>query len=182
MKSFHVLFIGLGLIGIIILYVIWNIGLMKPVQIQQVDVPEMRVMFKKYQGPYQNAGPIFNEVEASLAEVKIPCDQTFGRYYDNPNETEPERTRADIGCIIKNQELPAAPNNLETETIAGFKALEGSFEGAPWLTAFKVYKTLRKESYQRNIMLDESQPVLEIYEKIDNGFKTKVYFRLKSAN
>ncbi len=179
MKSYHVLFVGFGIIGLIIFYVIWNIGLMKPVIIEQAQVPEWRIVFKKYQGPYQNAGAVFTEVEKALAEDNIICEQTFGRYYDNPNEIEPERTRADIGCILsQTNDLPTSAD-FQAETLTSYPALVGTFEGAPWLTAFKVYKALRRESYQRNVMLDETQPVLETYETIENGFRTRVYFSLK---
>lgn len=178
MKSYHALFVGLGIIGIILMYVIWNIGLLKPITIEQVQVPELHLIFKKYQGPYQKVGPVFNEVEKILAQEKIACDQTFGRYYDNPNEVEPERTRADVGCIL--QSTDSLPTNIElqAETISSYPAIVGTFEGAPWLTAFKVYKAIKKESYQRNIMIDETTPVLETYEKIETGFRTKVYFKL----
>lgn len=180
MKSYHALFVGLGLVGIIIMYVIWNIGLLKPVMIEQVQVPELHLVFLKYQGPYQNVGPVFKEVEDSLAQQKITCDQTFGRYYDNPNEIEAERTRADIGCVFNDLDtaLPTA-NKLQAETVKPYTALVGTFEGAPWLTAFKVYKSVRQEAFQRNIMLDESSPVLETYEKIPTGFRTKVFFPIK---
>ncbi len=180
MKSYHVLFVGLGIVGIIIFYVIWNIGLLKPIVIEQVQIPEQQIIFKKYQGAYQNAGPLFEQVEKLLAEKKIICSQTFGRYYDNPNEIEPERTRADIGCIFNEKIILPLSTELQTETVLSYTALAGKFEGAPWLTAFKVYKALKKESYQRNIMLDDAAPVFETYEKIENGFRTTVYFKIKS--
>jgi len=178
-KSYQVLFIALSLIGVIILYVIWNIGLLKPVVIEQVRVPEMHLIFKKYQGPYQNVGPVFTEVEKTLVQDKIACDMTFGRYYDNPNEVEPERNRADIGCVFTAlQDFPTS-SELSAETLTDYPALVGTFEGAPWLTAFKVYKTLRQEAFQRNIMIDEKAPILETYEKTETGFKTHVYFKLQ---
>lgn len=179
MKSYHALFIGLGIIGAIFLYVIWNIGLLKSVTVEQTQVPEMKLIFKKYQGPYQNAGAVFTEVEKLLAQDQIVCDRTFGRYYDNPNEIEADRTRADIGCIlIATDPLPTSAG-LIAETLPPQTAMIGTFEGAPWLTAFKVYKVLRQESYQRNIMLDDKAPIMETYEKIENGYRTKVYFKLK---
>jgi DNA gyrase inhibitor GyrI len=179
MKTYHALFVGLGIIGVIILYVIWNIGLLKPVMITETNIPEMKLIFKKYQGPYQNVGPVFTEVENLLAQDQIVCNETFGRYYDNPNEIEAERTRADIGCIVESNDAIPTSKDLEVENVAPYEAIVGIFEGAPWLTAFKVYRAVRKESYQRNTMIDDSSPVMETYEKIKNGFRTRVYFRLK---
>ncbi len=179
MKSFHVLFIALGIIGIIILYVIWNIGLLKPVIIEQMETPQIQVLFKKHQGPYHDVGKVFEDVENTLAKLSIKCDQTFGRYYDDPNEVEPERTRADIGCVVQNTNTLPTSEGLEAETIEPYLAMIGIFEGAPWLTAFKVYKTLKKESYQRNLMIDNDSPVFETYEKTPTGFRTKVFFRIK---
>ncbi len=180
MKSYQVLFISLGIVGLIIFYVIWNVGLLKPVTIEKAQVPQLHLLYKKYTGPYQNVGPVFTEVENALAQDKIKCDLTFGRYYDNPNEVEPARNRADIGCIV-NSTTPSLPQDskIQSETLTPYTALEGTFEGAPWLTAFKVYSAIRKESYQRNIPLDENAPSLEIYEKIKHGFKTRVYFKVK---
>lgn len=179
MKSYHALFVGLGLIGIIILYVIWNIGLFKPVMIEQTMVPTYNIIYKTYQGPYHDVGKVFDEVEKSLAQDKITCEQTFGRYYDDPNEVEPERTRADIGCILNSTNALPTNAELKAEAMTGYPAIAGTFEGAPWLTAFKVYKTLRKESYQRNVMLEDNFPIFETYEKIDSGFRTRVFFKLK---
>lgn len=179
MKSYHALFIGLGIVGIIILYVIWNIGLMKPVIVEQVLVPEQHLVYVKYQGPYQNVGPLFKEVEDSLAQQKITCNQTFGRYYDNPNEIEAERTRADIGCLFTEAVSVPADSKLQLDTVAAHPAIVGTFEGAPWLTAFKVYRAVRQEAFQRNIMIDDSVPVVETYDKMQHGFRTKVYFSLK---
>ena len=179
LKSYQVLFIALGIVGVILLYVIWNIGLLKTVTIEEIQTPEMQLIFKKYQGPYQNVGPVFSEVEKTLAQDKIACDQTFGRYYDNPNEVEPERNRADIGCVLMTTDNLPTSTDLQAESLKPFHALVGTFEGAPWLTAFKVYKALRSASYQKNKMIDDSVPVIETYEKIENGFRTKVYFKLK---
>jgi len=176
MKSYHVLFVGLGLLGVMIFYVIWNVGLLMPVVVEQVDSPSGVAVFQKYTGPYHDVGAIFEKIEKQLVEQNLNCDLSFGRYYDNPDEVEPERLRADIGCIV-----PQAPaqkiEGLETENLESFKALRGTFEGAPWLTAFKVYSTLRKQSYQRNLHVEFS-PIFETYQQIPRGFKTQVYLRI----
>lgn len=179
LKSYHVLFIALSLVGIIVLYVIWNIGLLKPVQIEQSQMPEFNLIFKSYQGPYHEIDKALADVEKILAQEKVDCDLTFGRYYDNPNEVEPERTRADVGCIMNTPSMTTS-EVLKAESLKGDReVLIGIFEGAPWLTAFKVYKTVRQESFQRNRMIDPEVPVLETYEPIENGYRTKVYFTLK---
>ncbi len=178
-RSPQVLLIALSVIGIVILYIVWNVGLLKPVTIDQGPLPEMQLIFEKYQGRYDRADEVIRNVEKQLAEGQIICDLTFGRYYDDPNKTEPERTRADLGCVLKSPP-PTVAANLIAETMPGGpEVIVGTFEGAPWLTALKVYRAVRAESYQRNRMIDDGLPVIETYEKIDKGFRTRVYFRLK---
>lgn len=179
MKSYHILFSAFALVGLILFYAIWNIGLFKPVIVEQITTPKMYLVFEKHTGPYHDLGALFDRVEKKLADKKILCPKTFGRYHDDPDKVEPERLRADIGCLL---DQPIAENveGITLEEVSPFKALKGTFEGAPWLTAFKVYSTLRKQSYQRNVYLQPS-PVLEVYEKAGKGFKTEVYFWLSDG-
>lgn len=176
MKSYNALLLALALIGLILFYTIWNVGLLKPVTIDRTSSPQGIAVFQKYTGPYHEVRPVFEKIESQLAEQNLKCDLSFGRYYDNPDEAEPERLRADLGCL-----LPQAPAQalagLETEKWTGYDSLRGTFEGAPWLTAFKVYSALKKESFQRNIHV-EFTPALEVYQKNQRGFKTEVYFRI----
>lgn len=176
MKPYHILFSALGLVALILFYAIWNVGLFKPVVVEQVSVPSAYLVYEKHVGPYNEVGAVFDRVEKKLAEKNIACPKSFGRYYDDPDKTEAARMRADIGCILS-QPLTDKVEDLLGEELQPFDALKGSFEGAPWLTAFKVYSTLRKQSYQRNLHLDPN-PVFEVYEKADHGFKTEVYFRI----
>lgn len=176
MKSYHILFSAFALVGLILFYAIWNVGLFKPVIIEQVNVPTSYLVYEKHVGPYHDVGAVFERVEKKLEEKKVACTRTFGRYYDNPDKVEQERLRADIGCILS-QPLTESIEGILTEELPSFEALKGTFEGAPWLTAFKVYSTLKKQSYQRNLYVEES-PVLEVYEAAGNAFKTEVYFRV----
>lgn len=176
MKSYHVLFVALGLLGVILFYVIWNVGMLKPVVIEEVSSPQGVAIFRKYTGPYHEVRHIFENIESELEKQNLNCDTSFGRYYDDPDQVEPDRLRADIGCVLP--QAPAQPiAGLETENWPGYKSLRGTFEGAPWLTAFKVYSALRRESFQRNIHV-EFTPVLEVYQQTPSGFKTEVYFRI----
>lgn len=176
MKSYRVLFIALGLLGVMLFYVIWNVGFLKPVIIEQVKSPTGIAIFQKYTGPYHEVRHIFENIETELVKQNLDCKTSFGRYYDDPNQVEPDRLRADIGCLV--QQAPAKPiEGLVTETWTGQNSLRGTFEGAPWLTAFKVYSALKRESFQRNLHV-EFTPVLEVYQQTTHGFKTEVYFRI----
>lgn len=176
MKSYHILFAALALVGLILFYVSWNVGLFKPVVIEQVTVPKATLVFQKHIGPYHEVGKVFEAVEKQMAEAQKPCFRTFGRYYDNPDQVEAERLRADIGCWFE-EPVTSPPSGLFVEESASFEALRGTFDGAPWMTAFKVYSTLKRESFQRNLYV-ETSPALELYEKTQTGFRTQVHFRI----
>ncbi len=176
MKSYHILLSILSLIGIIILYTIWNIGLLLPVTVEQTQTPTLYLVYESHTGPYHELMPIFEKIEKALSNKKISCSKTFGLYFDNPDQVEADRLKSEIGCIV-DKPVTEELGELQFKELPPFQALKGSFGGAPWLTAFKVYSTLQKESYQRNVIL-EPTPVLEIYEPNEHGFKTEVYFRI----
>src|SRR6476620_3174439 len=115
MKSYQVLFIALALVGVMLFYVIWNVGLMKPVTFKKVNSPTGISIFQKHTGPYHEVRHIFENIETELVKQNLDCKISFGRYYDNQNQVEQDRLRADIGCLV--QQAPAKPiEGLVTES------------------------------------------------------------------
>lgn len=176
MKPAGLFFIIFGGLALLFSYVIWNVGLLKPVLIETKDLPKSVLVYKNVTGPYHKLQETFQEIEALAKKDGWECAKTFGLYLDDPNQAEQERLRADIGCYLEAQPT-ATTGDLLVKELPATKALVGSFDGAPWLTAFKVYRALQRESIKQNLKIKQG-PVMEIYEPRGSQFITHVVFEI----
>ncbi|MFN9065956.1 MAG: GyrI-like domain-containing protein [Bdellovibrionales bacterium] len=157
-------------------YAMWNVGLLKPVIIENKQTESAVLIYRHIVGPYHNLSEEFQKIEKDLSSFNYPCDKTFGLYYDNPATQEHERLRADIGCYASTPPLQKL-EGFEIKELPSYLALSGRFSGAPWLTAFKVYGALNKQAAAQNLKIKKG-PVLEIYEPNQKGFTTEVVFEI----
>ncbi len=178
MKSYHILFTVFGVIGLLLAYAIWNVGLLKPVVIDVKELPMTVLVYKSVTGPYHKLQETFRTIEKLAIDNGWDCSKTFGIYHDDPNQAEQERLRADVGCYL---ESPPNGNvgDLIIKENPSTQALVGTFEGAPWLTAFKVYKALNREAQARKLKL-KSGPIMEVYSPNGQSFHTQVIFELEN--
>jgi hypothetical protein len=176
MKPYHLFFVIFATLGILFAYAIWNVGLFKPVLIENKNSEPAVLIYRHIVGPYHNLSEEFQKLEKDLNSFNYACKKTFGLYYDNPAMQEHERLRADIGCFASAPPLQKM-EGFEIKEFPSFPALSGRFSGAPWLTAFKVYGALNKEAVAKNLKLKKG-PVIEIYEPTEKGFTTEVLFEI----
>jgi hypothetical protein len=176
MKPTGLFFIVFGVIGLLFAYIIWNVGLLKPVYIETKQLPKSILVYKNVIGPYHKLSETFYEIENFAKTEGWECPKTFGLFYDDPNQAEQDRLRADIGCYLEASPLGSTGDLIIKEQPAT-TALVGSFDGAPWLTAFKVYGALQRESLKLNLRI-KNGPVMEIYEPKGSQFITHVVFEI----
>lgn len=176
MKPTGLFFIVFSVLGLLFAYIIWNVGLLKPVFIETKKLPQAVLVFKNVTGPYHKLSEVFKEIETQAKKEGWECPKTFGLFYDDPNQAEQDRLRADIGCYLET--LPPGPvGDLVIKEQPAVTALVGSFDGAPWLTAFKVYGALQRESLKQKLKINDG-PVMEIYEPKGSQFITHVVFEI----
>lgn len=178
MKPYHLFFTIFSVIGLLLAYAVWNVGLLKPVLIEEKELPTAVLIYQNVVGPYHNLSDVFKKIETESKKLEIDCAKTFGIYYDDPSSVEPERLRADVGCYSSTPPL----KNLEGFQVKESpiqKALIGTFDGAPWLTAFKVYRAMYREAGIRKLKI-KNGPIMEVYEPSPSGFKTSVVMSLEN--
>ena len=69
MKPTGLFFIVFGVIGLLLAYVIWNVGLLKPVFIEVKELPKSYLVYKNVTGPYHKLSEVFHEIELNQEEV-----------------------------------------------------------------------------------------------------------------
>lgn len=178
MKPYHLFFMLFAVLGLLFGYGVWNVGLLKPVHIESKILEPGVFIYRHVVGPYHNLSQEFTKLEDDFRKLNLDCKKTFGLYYDDPSSSEHERLRADIGCYQKTPPLQKV-EGFEVKEVLPIKALTGKFDGAPWLTAFKVYGALHKKAAEDQLKVKQG-PVLEIYEPTKNGFSTEVVFELEN--
>ncbi|MEC9282192.1 MAG: GyrI-like domain-containing protein [Bdellovibrionota bacterium] len=133
---------------------------------------ELHLLGKDVTGPYHMVNKSIEEVEAYTRENNIPCPRSFGMYFDNPEQVEPEKLRSFVGCVI-DQKLTEAPVDFRQESPKIEKAYMASFTGSPALGPLKVYPEAR-DWFERNKLVFPY--ALEIYLIKDSHFKTEYIF------
>jgi len=176
LKPYHLFFVVFGVLGLLLAYIIWNVGLLKPVVIETKSLPMKVLVYKSMTGAYHKLHENFQAIEAIAKKEGWDCSKTFGLYYDDPNQAEQDRLRAEIGCYLDAPPTGSVGDLIIKEHPAT-KALVGSFDGAPWLTAFKVYRALQREAMAQNLKIKDG-PVMEIYEPKGSQFITHVVFEI----
>ena len=64
------------------------------------------VVYKEITGNYNNLTPVTDEIYYYLLnELNIETYKGFGIFYDNPQQVEKDKLRADAGCIIEAKDI-----------------------------------------------------------------------------
>lgn len=151
----------LGIIFGISGYFYWYLGGFKSVTITEKEMGPLVLIYKEHIGAYHKIVPKIQEVETWAKEHKIPCTQTFGEYFDNPQTVEEGRLKSHGGCVVTSipQELPP---EIKSETIPAQNFVTALFEGSPGIGPMKVYP--RAEKYFEIKKWKMGSPIFEIYE------------------
>jgi AraC family transcriptional regulator len=169
----------------IILFILFKSGSFKTVEVQKASIGPFMAIYKTRLGPYHESSKTLYEVEDILKDKQLLCVQSFGIYLDDPDNTDADRLRSELGCLFtekfKDQlELIAADQSLglSTKYLDTKNYIIGTFEGSPALVSLKVYPKIKKWAKQNRYNLKKE--VLEIYEvKSSDKVKTSVLFEIE---
>ena len=169
----------------IILFVLFKSGSFKSVEIEKAAIGPFVAIYKTRLGPYHESSTTLYEIENLLKDKQLLCIQSFGLYLDDPNETEADRLRSELGCLFSEKykdqlELLASDPSLglSTKYLDTKNYIVGTFEGSPALVSLKVYPKINKWAEQNRYNLKKE--VLEIYEvKSSDKVKTSVLFEIQ---
>ncbi len=181
MIRFGILFL-VGIVAAGLIRTAIYVGYFKEAHFKQVNSGEWTLVGLSHEGPYHQIVSKIQSVENQFKEWNIPCPQSFGLYEDNPSLTEEERLRSFAGCVVDTKDLAKIPANnekhFEQRHLQFQSLLMGTFDGAPSVGPYKVYRPAEKKAQELNKSIQ--WPVLEIYEiREDNSVSTKYYFQLK---
>ena len=167
-------------------YLAFRNGVFKPVNFDQQITGLPPALYKEHIGPYHKILPTLNEVEAFAKTVGADCVQSFGEFIDDPNSTEAERLRADVGCLVSPTVIEAK-DFAEKAKAAGILVkrfptrayLIAQFAGSPALGPVKVYSKMEAELRERRLQID-GHPI-EVYRLLESGgLETRYLFPVKN--
>lgn len=84
---------------LLLIYGAYKYGFFQKFQMKKDSLPDTKILYVSYKGAYANVGPLFEEINKNKDQVFLFSD-TFGFYYDNPNNTSPQQCRAVVGIIV----------------------------------------------------------------------------------
>lgn len=168
----------------IIGFVMFKSGSFKSVNVEKASVGPYIAVYKDRLGAYHESSATLFEVEGLLKENNFLCVQSFGFYLDDPNQTDAERLRSELGCLFDEkfktplEKLIAEKNfNLKIKYLDTKNYIVGTFEGSPALVSLKVYPKIKEWAEQQRYNLKTE--ALEIYEiKSSDKVKTSVLFEI----
>lgn len=128
------------------------------------------IVYKEMVGEYSKSGEIMSSISEELQNHHgLKITQNIGIYYDNPEDTDKDKLRSDVGCVIKthdqnkleelkkNYSLKQTPQTDYLITKIPFKGFFSIMVGI-----FKVYPAMEKY-LDKNKMSDDG-PITEIYD------------------
>lgn len=176
----------------VILFIMIQSGSFKKVDLKLANYGPYIAIYKTRLGAYHESSKTLFEVEEILKKNNILCVITFGLYLDDPNDTEADRLRSELGCLFSekykdqlqtfietnpNSENPNANLGLKLKYINEKEYISGAFEGSPALVTLKVYPKIKNWAKKNRYNLKPE--VLELYEvKSSDKVKTTVLFEL----
>ncbi len=168
----------------IILFVMFRSGSFKNVDVQLSHYGPYIAVYKNRLGAYHESSKTLYDVEDILKKKEVLCVTTFGLYLDDPNDTEAERLRSELGCLFS-EKFKDQLNEIVSDQTLGLslkyldekKYIAGIFEGSPALVSLKVYPKIKKWAIKNRYSIKPE--VLELYEvKSSEKVKTTVLFEL----
>lgn len=167
---------------ILIVVVLYRSGTFLPVDIEKVTLQPQVAIYNSKLGPYHESSETLFKVEKILKDDNILCVKTFGLYIDDPDKTDADRLRSELGCLfgeeMKNSLTEIAEkNDLDVKYLDTKTYISGKFRGSPALVYLKVYPKLRKWAEENRFKFKDE--VFETYEiKSKDKVLTTVYLEI----
>lgn len=134
------------------------------------------ILSKSHLGAYHKMTGTIEQVENWAKSEAIPCELSFGQYFDDPTQVEEGRLKSRGGCILPidprlNHTLPA---EFLVEWVPAQLFVKASFEGSPAIGPMKVYD--RIDDFMKENGLTQNGSVIETYRIISPKQMTTHYY------
>jgi DNA gyrase inhibitor GyrI len=84
-----------------IVFGLYYFGIVQEIKINEQEVGPFKVVYETHIGDYSEVGVIQEKIYSSLVSDGINTTKSFGIYYDNPDNTDKDKLRSEIGVIIE---------------------------------------------------------------------------------
>ncbi|MCK5153599.1 MAG: GyrI-like domain-containing protein [Spirochaetales bacterium] len=168
-----VIIILIGLVLILAGY----FGAFTRVSVKEESKKTLWLIYEKFTGPYQNTGPVMDELYYRLLNNdSIETFNGFGIYYDNPREVDANKCRSIVGSILEENDynrIDELKNKYNIMEITESKGLSSQFPYRGKLSIMmgimKVYPEINRKIESLGI---KQKPIMEIY----NIPEKKIYY------
>ena len=159
--------IGVLLLGLIGLYAYY--GGFAAISPEIRELGGETLVYEPMTGDYGQSAEISDRVyQKLLDDYQIETTRGFGLYYDNPQTTEKELLRADVGCILESdfEKTAVLKNDFEIRQYpeGTYLTAEFPYKGMPSILIgiMKVYPVLNGYLEENGYRVDS--PALEIWD------------------
>ena len=167
-------FVGVTIIGLIMALLVY-LGAFKSVSLSLSEAGPIRLVSKHHVGPYHKIVPTIEEVEDWAAKNGETCQTSFGEYLDDPDTTDEDRLKSNVGCLVTGDWSKSLPHGFDYREIPRRQYVIAEFEGAPSIGPFKVYPKAKEFIASSGLLTSGS--VIELYERQKfQGLRTKYHF------
>jgi len=164
-------------------YLYFHLGANQPVEARIEPYPALKMIYRSHIGPYHKIATLINEIEQSARKNGLNCDRTFGRFLDDPQSTDEDRLRSQVGCLVESRPPADVIESLEAEflELPTRSYVYGRFEGSPAIGPFVVYPKLKELAEKSRVQLETW--AVEIYKvRRDQGVTTEYLLPVQQAN
>lgn len=167
-----ILILALGLIAVFLMIGFYN-GIFEKIPINEQEQGGFTVVGLEFKGPYAQTGKYIGEVTEKLKMYETAGELSFGIYYDDPKEVEPENCRSFVGIILQGKDAKKIPvlvsAGFKIDSIPRKKTLQSEFPIkntfsymiGPW----KVYPKLNRYMNERKYTADLTMEVYDVRSK-----------------
>ena len=87
-------------------------GAFSSVHVKEGEFGPYSFFYKPFIGPYEEVGPLFQEVHEIFEKKSIEIESMAGIYYDDPKTVEKSSLRSEIGAILNKADAQKHLNKL----------------------------------------------------------------------
>lgn len=128
------------------------------------------VVYKQMVGDYSKSGEMMKSITEELSkDYGITTTQNFGIYYSDPEKTDKNNLRSDIGCIVNTSDQNKMEELQKTYTVKQLPVKDYLITKMPFrgllsvmIGIFRVYPAMDEYIKENNI--SNCGPITEIYD------------------
>ena len=78
-------------------------GFFNTMDVQESKFGPYAFFYKSFTGPYEEVGPLFQEIHDIFKKKGIEMESMAGVYYDDPREVEAAKLRSEVGAFLSRE-------------------------------------------------------------------------------